>query len=298
MSEDFTKLLEKYIEDVKRVTSEANKSFFFIQLVQNTFRANIDYLEKVFPQIEKFVKFKGKVVASKGEIDSLLGNVVIEFESNIERKKNEAEQQLNGYIAVLWNRETKEIKKRINYIAIATDGLRFYVYRPESAKEDELSEDDVSLISIENFEIEKMPPREVLIWLDYTFLSKEARIPTTEGFTDAFGVGTNFYKGVYKELQLAVEIFQKEKKETFNTLFSEWSRYLSIAYGSSVESRDFFIKHAYLSVLAKLKSTFLNRVSRVSCSSCPARIHLLSLDVTKYETSTALINLGTSQRVK
>ena len=32
-------------------------------------------------------------------------------------------------------------------------------------------------------------------------------------------------------------------------------------------------------VLAKLKSMFLKRVSRVSCSSCPARIHLLSLDV-------------------
>jgi hypothetical protein len=32
--------------------------------------------------------------------------------------------------------------------------------------------------------------------------------------------------------------------------------------------------------LAKFKSTFLKRVSRVSCSSCPARIHLLSLDVT------------------
>ena len=33
-------------------------------------------------------------------------------------------------------------------------------------------------------------------------------------------------------------------------------------------------------VLAKLKSTFLKRVSRVSCSSCPAWIPLLSLDVT------------------
>jgi hypothetical protein len=39
--------------------------------------------------------------------------------------------------------------------------------------------------------------------------------------------------------------------------------------------------------LAKLKSTFLKRVSRVSCSSCPAGIHLLSLDVTqKYEAPT------------
>jgi hypothetical protein len=34
-------------------------------------------------------------------------------------------------------------------------------------------------------------------------------------------------------------------------------------------------------VLAKLKSMFLKRVSRVSCSSCPAWIHLLSLDVSQ-----------------
>jgi len=34
--------------------------------------------------------------------------------------------------------------------------------------------------------------------------------------------------------------------------------------------------------LAKLKSAFLKRVSRVSCSFCPARTHLLSLDVTHW----------------
>jgi len=87
MSEEFCKLFDKYVEDIHKVTSESNKSFFFIQLVQNAFRTNTDYLESVFPKIEKFVKFKGKVVVSKGEIDSLLGNVIIEFESNIFRKK-------------------------------------------------------------------------------------------------------------------------------------------------------------------------------------------------------------------
>jgi len=252
MSEDFQELLTRYVQDIKRVTSEANKSFFFIQLVQNTFKAKIDYLEKVFPQIEKFVQFKGRAVASKGEIDSLLGNVVIEFESNINRKKVEAEQQLRKYISILWNKEIKELHKKVSYVAIATDGLRFYVYRPESAKEHELSEDDISLIPIEDFEIEAKSPREVLIWLDYTFLSKEARVPTTEGFTIDFGVGTNFYKAIFRELELAIESFKKEKKENFDTLFSEWSKYLSIAYGSSVESEEFFIKHTYLSILAKL----------------------------------------------
>ena len=53
-------------------------------------------------------------------------------------------------------------------------------------------------------------------------------------------------------------------------------------------------------VLAKLKSMFLKRVSRVSCSSCPAGIHLLSLDVTHKirdpNSKINIINLGTNQR--
>jgi type I restriction-modification system DNA methylase subunit len=250
--DDFQGLLEKYVEDVKRVASEANKSFFFIQLVQNTFKTKIDYLEKVFPQIEKFVQFKGKTVISRGEIDSLLGNVIIEFESDIDRKKDEADGQLRRYVSILWNIETREYHKRVSYVAIGTDGLRFYVYRPESTKEGELSEDDISLIPIEQFVIESKPARDIHVWLDYTFLSKEARVPTTEGFTNAFGVGTNFYKSIFRELQLAIETFGGEKKENFDTLFSEWSKYLSIAYGSNVESKEFFIKHTYLSILAKL----------------------------------------------
>jgi hypothetical protein len=45
---------------------------------------------------------------------------------------------------------------------------------------------------------------------------------------------------------------------------------------------------------------FLKRVSRVSCSSCPAWIHLLSLDVTHLirdpSSQNKLFNLGTNQR--
>ena len=52
-------------------------------------------------------------------------------------------------------------------------------------------------------------------------------------------------------------------------------------------------------VLAKLKSTFRKRVSRVSCSSCPAWGHLLSLDVTQKiwdpHSNINISNFGTSQ---
>ena len=53
-------------------------------------------------------------------------------------------------------------------------------------------------------------------------------------------------------------------------------------------------------VLAKLKSTFRKRGSRVSCSSCPAWGHLLSLDVySKIRVPNSNINVrnfGTNQR--
>src|SRR3972149_8615362 len=59
-------------------------------------------------------------------------------------------------------------------------------------------------------------------------------------------------------------------------------------------------KHSRKTVWAKLKSMFLKRVSRVSCSSCPAWAHLLSLNATHLirdpSSQNKLFNLGTSQR--
>ena len=49
----------------------------------------------------------------------------------------------------------------------------------------------------------------------------------------------------------------------------------------------------------KLKSIFSKRISRVLCSSCPARMHLLSLDDTrKILDRLTLINLGQASTLK
>ena len=59
-------------------------------------------------------------------------------------------------------------------------------------------------------------------------------------------------------------------------------------------------KQLHTMFLAKLKSTFRKRVSRVSCSSCPAWGHLLSLDVSQKirdpNLNINVRNFGTSQR--
>jgi len=59
-------------------------------------------------------------------------------------------------------------------------------------------------------------------------------------------------------------------------------------------------KQLLTTFLAKLKSTFRKRVSRVSCSSCPAWGHLLSLDVSQKirdpNLNINVRNFGTNQR--
>ncbi|MEM2260616.1 MAG: N-6 DNA methylase [Candidatus Methanomethylicaceae archaeon] len=250
---DLEKELLNYVQKVKEVSSERAKTHLFLILMEKIFPGlNIGYIEGLFPEIEKYVSFKTKTIIARGKIDSLLGNVIIEFESDIKRMKRRAEEQLKRYVSILWNNELKELKKKINYIAVATDGIDFYVYRPDTAKEGEIREEDVELIPIEEFNMEKSKSEEILRWLDITFLSKKMRIPTTEEFKHVFGVGTAFYIAAFNDMKKAIEKFKKENRETFETLFSEWSKYLSIAYGSTIENIDFFIKHTYLSMLSKL----------------------------------------------
>jgi hypothetical protein len=60
-------------------------------------------------------------------------------------------------------------------------------------------------------------------------------------------------------------------------------------------------KYCFIMLLAKLKSTFLNRVSRVSCSSCLAGITSLFdwFSMTRDQVSSyKLFNLGTSSALK
>jgi methylase of polypeptide subunit release factors len=250
---NFEKELLSYIQNVKRASSEASKSYQFLMFMGKIFpSSNIGYIESKFPEIEKYVSFKSKTIVARGRIDSFLGNVIIEFESDVKKMKRRAEEQIKRYVSILWNNELKEFKKRADYVAVATDGIDFYVYRPETVKEGEIREEDVKLILVEEFNIERSKPEEVLRWLDVTFLSERVRIPTTEEFMHVFGVNTVFYAGVYKEMKKAINKFKEENKETFETLFFEWSKYLSIAYGSTVENEDFFIKHTYLSMLSKL----------------------------------------------
>ena len=50
---------QKYLDDVEHAISEAGRSFLFLEFSRNVFRQiNVDYLEKLFPVLEKHLTTK------------------------------------------------------------------------------------------------------------------------------------------------------------------------------------------------------------------------------------------------
>ena len=165
---------------------------------------------------------------------------------DLNKTLTEAKEQLKRYTAILWNKE----KYRVNYLAIASDGITFYVFRPRTSKETDIEEEDITLDEINRISFKFYKPEDIFFWLDRYFLSKELLIPKTEQFSREFGSRSSLFKDVKSDLEDAISIVSDNS--SFKTIFDEWSKYLAVVYGSSVENRDLFIKHTYLSILSKL----------------------------------------------
>jgi SAM-dependent methyltransferase len=252
-----------YLDDVRRVRTETNKAYLFLEFIRAVFSGiGADYVERLFPDLERFVRVREKTVVVRGRIDAVLGNLLVEFESDLrfERKLRQAKEQLRRYIAILW---PKSRNRRFNYLAVATDGLRFWVYRPVCSVKPgvPVSPDDVRLEELESFDLERVDEREAYLRLDRIFLAGE-RVPvTTEGFVNDFGPKSPFFKLFMQDVNnLWMDI--RDRAEV-RVLYDEWARYLRIVYGTPVESEELFFKHTYLATLAKLMAFMVLNGGRI-----------------------------------
>ena len=244
---NFSERLKRYLDDVHRAGSEVGKSFLYLEFVRDTFRQiDMDYLERLYPELEKYFKFKSKTLLVRGKSDAFLSNVVIEFKMELTKTaREEAENELRRYVAILWS---KQGKSRVAYVTVATDGLSCIVYRPRTTVPlgQEISPDGVMLDVIDRLSLDKAKPGHVFMWLDRYMLYRILKPATAEGISDEFGLG----KSAYNDTLPLIEKAWNEVKE--RTLYDQWASYLRIVYGSKVESEELFLRHAYLATLAKL----------------------------------------------
>ncbi len=117
-------IVPEYLESVRSQQSESAKSHRFATFLNDLFGVQPGFIEDYVSGVEKYVKAERKDRVLRGRVDNLFGNLVIEFERDLNEMRAEAEEQLRRYVACLWSQESE----RKPYLGIAADGVRFVVY--------------------------------------------------------------------------------------------------------------------------------------------------------------------------
>jgi len=241
---DFEEKFTAYKQQVISANSESAKAFLFLEFVRAIFGdINAEYLEILLPQLEIFVKVKQGAIVTKGRIDALLGNLIIEFKQQLDKASlEEAQGQLKRYLSA--------VLPEASYLALASDGVKIFAFLPRVEKKAEkvLSPEDVILDPVDEADLSAMPLKDAFLWLDRYLLSKELRPLTTESFSRDFGIDSLFFKSLIENLRKAWQAVESR----YQLLFREWADYLSVVYGTRVETEDLFLRHTYLATIAKL----------------------------------------------
>jgi hypothetical protein len=234
--------LERYITSVGELKNESARSHRFAQLLQELFGQEPGFIEQYVQGIEQVVRVRQKDRLLRGKVDNLFGNSVIEFEVDLERKRTEAEQQLQRYVQLLWAQEPTEAKTP--YLCIAADGILFSTYTPT------LVGDSVQLKPLETIDLRALSLEEAYLWLDRILMRQEPLTPTSELIVREFGLRSHAYCTLSVRLMQAWDSLRE--KPHFAVLYGTWERYLRIVYGTLTVEPELFIRHTYLATLAKL----------------------------------------------
>ena len=246
------KVIKRYIQEVEHQQTESAKATRFAILTQELFGVEPNFIDNYVSGIEKYIKIPKKDRILRGRVDNLFGNLVIEFERNIPKHLEEAEEQIRRYTAILWSNESPD--KRTPFIGMATDGVRFMTYTPvvKDSTIENLNPDDIALNILEKIDWTQTNARDIYFWLDRYFLRKEILHPTSERIVADFGLQSHAFQTVQKSLS---DLWKTIKTQSsFEVVFSSWKKYLTIVYGSNIADDQLFIRHTYLATLAKLLS--------------------------------------------
>jgi hypothetical protein len=239
-----TEAIEKYRGEVEKLKGESARSHRFAQLLQELFGREPGFIEQYVQGIEQVVRARQKDRLLRGQVDNLFGNLVIEFEASLDRKRKEAEEQLRGYVHLLWSQEQGTTKTP--YLCLATDGIRFATYTPVPTDGSEA----VQLQPLEEIDFSTGSAEELYLWLDRMLVRQEKLTPTSELIVREFGLRSHAYCTLSHRLMQTWQALREEPP--YAVLYNTWERYLHIVYGALSVEPELFIRHTYLATLAKM----------------------------------------------
>lgn len=242
ISEEITaKKFKEYIEQVTQLNTESAKAQSFLLLLKDVFGdVNAGFIEDYLHGVEKYISVKKKDIILRGRIDTLYGNLIIEFENDLRKTLDDALEQLKRYTSYLL-----QSGEKASYLCLATDGILFNVYLPKIKNIEE-----VELEEIEKINLTKTEPYQAYFWLDRYFFRKEILPPKTEDIVKDFGLKSPAFKHCLNSLE---QIWDKMRERSdFQVIYDNWGKYLRVTYGSILGSESLFLRHSYLAIFAKL----------------------------------------------
>lgn len=253
-SKDRQKNILKYYKTIKTANKEAVKKEIFKDLLNrlygddNEIREIIDKISEGAERTILNIPRKDKI--HRGSADTLYNNIIIEFENNLKITLNHAKVQLAGYLL-------GQIRSgnTYNYTLIASDFISWKVYAPDIEQIqnlETLTEDQLELKEIESasFVLNEDNTEDFFYWIDRFLFKEQKQKATLKRIEESFGYQGNVFIESYREMSKHFD--EVEGITEVQVCFEQWSKFLSIAYGTYDASKRNFLVHTYLSIFSKM----------------------------------------------
>ncbi|AFN74288.1 Endonuclease, putative [Melioribacter roseus P3M-2] len=247
-------LIRDYLTKIKSANKELTKKEAFKDLLNRLYASDqtiLELIDKITLGAEKtIVNIPRKDKLHKGSADTLYNHIIIEFENDLKKTLNHAKEQLAGYLL-----GQLRAGEGYNFTLIASDFINWKVFAPdvnclekiESLKEHELILNEVRSAS---FALNERNAEEFYYWIDRFLFKEEKQKATLKRIEEAFGYQSNIFIESFRELY---KWFNEAKKfGEVQVSYEQWSKFLSIAYGSFEARDNIFLIHTYLSIFSKM----------------------------------------------
>lgn len=244
--DDFEEDLGSYLDNIDTANSEATLGHYFLTFVQDTFSTlDSNRADRMMPYLEEYVRTKKATVAIGGRIDAHMGNVLLEFKTDLESDLDDAKSQLRQYITAIWQNQGQDQR----YYLVASDGVDCIVHIASIEEDDDLIPANVQLEKVDEISLDEDDTEKVFRKLDQYLLYRDDIVPTATNIVSDFGPDSPVCR---EGLDLIESEWAEVRDEDVEILFEEWERYLELVHGGGNHPETLFIRHTYLSTIAKL----------------------------------------------
>jgi len=223
----FQSHLDRYLSTVREAKSKGASHDYlrqaFIELARTAF--GVDPLD---------VELERGITATRlrGSIDALYQDIVFEFKRDLRAERDKGKEELGRYLASLGDKQV--------FFGVLTDGLSFEVYLLRQGQ----------LEKIDGVNLERLPPQDAFLWFDAFLFSAKALAPTPQDVVKRFGDTSLVFNSSFQRLFRMLG--QAKSDPACQVKYDEWAKLLAKVYGHSVARDGLFLRHTYLSLLAKL----------------------------------------------